>query len=62
MKYRINKKTEVEENIELIRNVFCTQENIAYQVIDSIDRPETYSDDDIVEIFIRANSGGTTLK
>lgn len=51
----------IEDNIELIRNVFCTQENIVYQVIDSIDRPETYSDDDIVEIFIRANSGGTTL-
>jgi hypothetical protein len=51
----------VEDNIELVRNVFCTQENIIYQVIDSIDRPETYSDDDIVEIFIRANSGGTTL-
>ncbi len=51
----------IEENIELIRNVFCTQENIVYQVIDSIDRPESYSDDDIVEIFIRANSGGTTL-
>lgn len=51
----------IEDNVELVRNVFCTQENIIYQVIDSIDRPETYSDDDIVEIFIRANSGGTTL-
>ncbi|MBN1184816.1 MAG: DUF262 domain-containing protein [Bacteroidales bacterium] len=51
----------LEENIELIRNVFCIQENIAYQIIDSVDRPESYTDDDIVEIFIRANSGGTTL-
>lgn len=51
----------IEENIELVRNVFCAQENIVYQVIDSIDRSDTYSDDDIVEIFIRANSGGTTL-
>jgi len=51
----------LEENIELIRNVFCTQENIAFQIIDCVDRPESYTDDDIVEIFIRANSGGTTL-
>ncbi len=51
----------IEENIEIIRNVFCTQENIVYQVVDSIDRAELYKEEDIVEIFIRANSGGTPL-
>lgn len=51
----------LEENIELVRNVFCLQENILYQEVDSIDRPQAYSEDDIVEIFIRANSGGTRL-
>lgn len=51
----------LEENIELVRNVFCLQENILYQEVDSIDRPSAYSEDDIVEIFIRANSGGTKL-
>lgn len=51
----------ITENIELIRNVFCTQENVLYQEVDSIDRPSTYSEDDIVEVFIRANSGGTKL-
>jgi len=51
----------IQDNLELIREVFCTQENILYQLVDSIDRPETYSEDDIVEIFIRANSGGTLL-
>jgi len=55
------KDDRIQENIELIRNVFCTQENIAYQIIDCVDRAEAYTDDDIVEIFIRANSGGTTL-
>jgi hypothetical protein len=49
------------DNVELIREVFCTQENILYQVVDSIDRPKAYREDDIVEIFIRANSGGTPL-
>ncbi len=51
----------IDENIEQIRNVFCTQENILYQVIDSIDKPESYTENDVVEIFIRANSGGTPL-
>ncbi len=51
----------IDVNIELIRKVFCTDENIAYQIVDSIDRPDTYTDEDIVEIFIRANSGGTKL-
>jgi uncharacterized protein with ParB-like and HNH nuclease domain len=51
----------MDENITQVRDVFCTQENILYQEVDSIDRSDSYSEDDIVEIFIRANSGGTFL-
>jgi uncharacterized protein with ParB-like and HNH nuclease domain len=51
----------LEDNVSSIRDVFCTQDNILYQLVDSVDRPETYTEDDIVEIFIRANSGGTQL-
>lgn len=51
----------IEDNVGLIREVFCTQDNILYQLVDSIDRPKAYSEEDIVEIFIRANSGGTFL-
>lgn len=51
----------IERNVEIIRKVFCTDENLIYQEVDSIDRPTYYSEDDIVEIFIRANSGGTPL-
>lgn len=36
-------------------------DNITYQELDGIDDPDTYKVDDIVEIFIRANSGGTKL-
>ena len=43
-----------------LRKVFCADDNIIYQV-DSIDRPTAYTEDDIVEVFIRANSGGTKL-
>jgi uncharacterized protein with ParB-like and HNH nuclease domain len=56
-----DQKELIELNVDLIRDVFCTQQNIHYQVVDSIDRPNTFTDDDIVEIFIRANSGGTSL-
>jgi len=51
----------VSDNISLIHNVFRDEERIVYQEFDSIDRPELYGDDDVVEIFIRANSGGTPL-
>lgn len=54
-------KDKIHDNVELIREVFCTQENILYQLVDSVDRPSTYTEEDIVEIFIRANSGGTPL-
>ena len=51
----------IEDNVGLIREVFCTQENVLFQLVDSIDRPGAFSEDDVVEIFIRANSGGTPL-
>lgn len=51
----------LDDNIELVRKVFCQDDNLVYQLVDSIDRPLAYSEDDIVEIFIRANSGGTKL-
>lgn len=34
---------------------------ITYQELDSIEAPTLYQEDDVVEIFIRANSGGTKL-
>lgn len=54
-------KGQVEENVEIIREVFCTQQNLHYQIVDQIERGEKFSDNAIVEIFIRANSGGTIL-
>lgn len=37
-------------------------EAITYQELDSIDNPALYTEDDVVEVFIRANSGGTKLE
>ena len=54
------KKT-IRKNIARIVRVFQTEENIVYQELDGVDKPTLYSEDDVVEIFIRANSGGTVL-
>lgn len=49
------------ENVWKAIQNFKTNEAIAYQELDSIDNPDAYREDDVVEIFIRANSGGTKL-
>ena len=51
----------VTENVWKAIQNFKTNEVIAYQELDSIDNPDAYREDDVVEIFIRANSGGTKL-
>lgn len=48
-------------NVARARQEFVSNDNITYQELDGIDNPEAYRPDDIVEIFIRANSGGTKL-
>lgn len=58
-----DEKDIINDNISLIHNVFRDEANarIVYQEFDSVDRPDLYDDDDVVEIFIRANAGGTPL-
>lgn len=48
-------------NVARARQEFVNGDNITYQELDGIDNPDAYEPDDIVEIFIRANSGGTKL-
>lgn len=57
-----DKREEIEDTIGQVINIFCTQDVIAYQELDSVDNSAIYSENDIVEIFIRANSGGTILE
>jgi hypothetical protein len=54
-------KTKIRNNIARVVKKFCTDESVVYQELDSVDYPELYTDDDVVEIFIRANAGGTRL-
>jgi uncharacterized protein with ParB-like and HNH nuclease domain len=56
-----DQKNKIEENVEQVFETFRNRDTIVYQQLDSIDRPQLYTEDDVVEIFIRANSGGTRL-
>jgi hypothetical protein len=54
-------REKVQVNIARTRQEFVNGENITFQELDGIDNPNAYQVNDIVEIFIRANSGGTKL-
>jgi uncharacterized protein with ParB-like and HNH nuclease domain len=51
----------IDDHLNLVSKTFKMDEVVAYQELDSIDPPELYTEDDVVEVFIRANSGGTKL-
>lgn len=53
--------TAVQLNVARARQEFVNGDSITFQELDSVDNPDSYKVDDIVEIFIRANSGGTKL-
>jgi uncharacterized protein with ParB-like and HNH nuclease domain len=57
-----NQKELILNNLSIVNQCFCSNEEITYSIIDSIDYPDLYTEDDVVEIFIRANSGGTELE
>ena len=54
-------ENKIKDHIDLVRRTFTSDEGITYQELDSIDNPKLYTEDDVVEVFIRANSGGTRL-
>lgn len=56
-----DEKELINDNISKVINRFCVEENIAYTELDSVDNPEIYDLNEVVEIFIRANAGGTPL-
>lgn len=51
----------IDDHLDLVDRTFKMDEAITYQELDSIDNPNLYTEDDVVEVFIRANSGGTKL-
>ncbi|MFH1737452.1 MAG: DUF262 domain-containing protein, partial [bacterium] len=51
----------LDDHLDLVGRTFKMDEALTYQELDSIDNPALYTEDDVVEVFIRANSGGTKL-
>ncbi len=54
-------KERIAEHVSLVFKNFHTDDGVSYQELDSIENMDLYTEDDVVEIFIRANSGGTRL-
>jgi uncharacterized protein with ParB-like and HNH nuclease domain len=54
-------KEKISDHVDLVTRTFTRDDTITYQELDSIDSPNLYKEDDVVEVFIRANSGGTRL-
>jgi uncharacterized protein with ParB-like and HNH nuclease domain len=54
-------KKKISRHVGIIFKTFQGDEGIGYQELDSIENQNLYSDEDVVEVFIRANSGGTPL-
>jgi hypothetical protein len=52
---------QVQRNIGRAERELIHDENISFQLLDGVDDPDAYPIDDVVEIFIRANAGGTKL-
>lgn len=54
-------RARIGRNVGLVFRTFHSDEGIGYQELDSLENPDLYTEDDVVEVFIRANSGGTKL-
>jgi uncharacterized protein with ParB-like and HNH nuclease domain len=54
-------KQKISKHVALIFKAFHADDGIGYQELDSIENEDLYTENDVVEVFIRANSGGTKL-
>jgi hypothetical protein len=56
-----DEREKISEHVGIVFKTFRSDDGISYQELDSLENPELYSEEDVVEVFIRANSGGTKL-
>ena len=56
-----DERDKIQDHLDIVDRTLKMDESITYQELDSIDNPDLYTEDDVVEVFIRANSGGTKL-
>ena len=57
----VNEQEKIAEHVSLAFKTFRDDDGISYQELDSIENSSLYTEEDVVEVFIRANSGGTKL-
>jgi uncharacterized protein with ParB-like and HNH nuclease domain len=53
--------SKINQHVASIMKAFHSDDGISYQELDSTENADLYTEDDVVEVFIRANSGGTRL-
>jgi hypothetical protein len=56
-----DERQRLSRHVAIVFKTFQSDDGISYQELDSTENPDLYAEDDVVEIFIRANSGGTRL-
>lgn len=56
-----DERKKVNRHVALVFRAFHSDDGISYQELDSTENEGLYTEDDVVEVFIRANSGGTKL-
>lgn len=56
-----DEEVKVSKHVGIIFKTFQGDDGISYQELDSTENLDLYGEEDVVEIFIRANSGGTKL-
>jgi uncharacterized protein with ParB-like and HNH nuclease domain len=54
-------RQKISKHVSLVFKAFHSDDGVGYQELDSIENEGLYTEDDVVEVFIRANSGGTKL-
>lgn len=54
-------RKKISRHVGIVFKTFHSDDGIGYQELDSIEDKDLYTEDDVVEVFIRANSGGTRL-
>jgi uncharacterized protein with ParB-like and HNH nuclease domain len=54
-------RKKLSRHVGIVFRAFHSDDGISYQELDSTENPGLYTEDDVVEVFIRANSGGTRL-
>jgi hypothetical protein len=59
--FSASEQEKIAEHVSLAFKTFRDDDGVSYQELDSIENSALYTEEDVVEIFIRANSGGTKL-